>query len=411
MAAIEVPQRTVALFSGPVAVAADGTVTVTLDLPDFAGELRLMAVAWAGNRIGAAAKPLTVRDPVVAEALLPRFLAPGDEARLPVLLHNLDLPAGEVSATLSAEGAIALAGPARLAATLAPGARVLPASACAPPGPGRACCGWPSPGRTGSARRAEARITVRSSRPVTTEVAAQEIPSGRRAALAARSGRWVAGTWRPRRVSAGRSATTAPECCGSWSSTLRLPGTVGLPAARLRPDAGLRRGRRGARRTAAARGRGGAGQAALRRQLRPLVGPGRAGAAGPAPMPPRRCCAPAPPAPPSPMPRWTRRCRRSPSRRRTSPPTPRRNSPRRPIGCMCCPWPPAAAGRGAPAAGTAGRPADPAVPGAARRRLRPGGDRPRAEKAFAAALAARRGRLGCTTTAARRGMRWPSRCC
>ena len=154
MAAIDIPQRTVALFSGPVAVAADGTATVTLDLPDFAGELRLMAVAWAGDRIGAAAKPLTVRDPVVAEALLPRFLAPGDEARLPVLLHNLDLPAGEVSATLSAEGAIALAGPARLAATLAPGARVLPASAIrATARRRRACCGWRSPGRTGSARR------------------------------------------------------------------------------------------------------------------------------------------------------------------------------------------------------------------------------------------------------------------
>ena len=38
---------------------------------------------------------LYVRDPLVAEPLLPRFLAPGDETRLTVLLHNLDLPAGE----------------------------------------------------------------------------------------------------------------------------------------------------------------------------------------------------------------------------------------------------------------------------------------------------------------------------
>ncbi|MBY0331286.1 MAG: alpha-2-macroglobulin family protein, partial [Acetobacteraceae bacterium] len=124
---VDIPQRTVALFSGPVRVAPDGTATVTLDIPDFAGELRLMAVAWDGEgRTGAASRPLTVRDPVIAEALLPRFLAPGDEARLPVLLHNLDLPAGEVTATLTAEGAIALAGPARLAATLAVGARALP---------------------------------------------------------------------------------------------------------------------------------------------------------------------------------------------------------------------------------------------------------------------------------------------
>ncbi|HYZ33365.1 MAG TPA: MG2 domain-containing protein, partial [Crenalkalicoccus sp.] len=122
---VEIPQRTVALFSGPVRAAPDGTASITLDIPDFAGELRLMAVAWAGTRMGAVSRPLTVRDPVVAEALLPRFLAPGDEARLPILLHNLDLPEGEVTAKLTTEGAIALAGPGQVTARLAPGARGL----------------------------------------------------------------------------------------------------------------------------------------------------------------------------------------------------------------------------------------------------------------------------------------------
>ncbi|MFZ4409992.1 MAG: alpha-2-macroglobulin family protein [Paracraurococcus sp.] len=195
MAAIDIPQRTVALFSGPVAVAADGTATVALDLPDFAGELRLMAVAWAGNRIGAASKPLTVRDPVVAEALLPRFLAPDDEARLPVLLHNLDLPAGEVTATLSAEGAIALAGPARLAATLATGARMLPASAIRATAAGQGVLRLAITGPDGFSATREARITIRSSRPVTTEVAAQEIPAGAERPLPLDPARWVAGTW------------------------------------------------------------------------------------------------------------------------------------------------------------------------------------------------------------------------
>ncbi|TCZ57835.1 alpha-2-macroglobulin family protein [Roseicella aquatilis] len=195
MAAIDVPQRTVALFSGPVAVAADGTATVALDLPDFAGELRLMAVAWAGSRTGAASKPLTLRDPVVAEALLPRFLAPGDEARLPVLLHNLDLPAGEVAATLSAEGAIALAGPARLAAALAPGARALPASTLRASAAGQGVLRLAVTGPDGFTATREARITVRSSRPVTTEVAAQEIPPGAERPLALDPARWLPGTW------------------------------------------------------------------------------------------------------------------------------------------------------------------------------------------------------------------------
>jgi len=193
---VDIPQRTVALFSGPVRVAPDGTATVTLDIPDFAGELRLMAVAWQGDRVGAGSRALTVRDPLVAEALLPRFLAPGDEARLPVLLHNVDLPTGEVVATLSAEGAIALAGPDRLTATLAPGARMLPASVIRAEDSGEGVLRLAVRGPGGFTATREARITVRSSRPVTSEVSAQQIPPGQERPLMLATERWLPGTWR-----------------------------------------------------------------------------------------------------------------------------------------------------------------------------------------------------------------------
>ena len=153
-----------ALFSGPVAVAADGTATVTLDIPDFAGELRLMAVAWSGNRIGAASKPVTVRDPAIAEALLPRFLAPGDEARLPVLLSNLDLPEGEITATLTAEGAIALAGPDRLAASLAPNGRAVRATTLRATAAGQGVLRLGSTGRAASPPPANRAIPIRPAR-------------------------------------------------------------------------------------------------------------------------------------------------------------------------------------------------------------------------------------------------------
>ncbi|RAI59717.1 alpha-2-macroglobulin family protein [Roseicella frigidaeris] len=192
---LAVPQRSLALFSGPVAVAPDGTATIALDIPDFAGELRLMAVAWAGERLGAASQPVTIRDPVVAEPALPRFLAPGDEARLPVLLHNLELPAGEVAVDLTAEGAIGLAGPARLAASLAPGARALPASALRATASGEGVLRLAVSGPDGFRALREARITVRSSRPLATDVAAQEIPPGAERALPLDPGRWVAGSW------------------------------------------------------------------------------------------------------------------------------------------------------------------------------------------------------------------------
>jgi len=99
-----VPTRTVALFTGPVALDAQGRGTLNLELPDFNGELRLMAVAWSDRGLGSATQPMTVRDPVAAELILPRFLAPGDEAFATASLDNVDGPDGVYRAEISAEG-------------------------------------------------------------------------------------------------------------------------------------------------------------------------------------------------------------------------------------------------------------------------------------------------------------------
>ncbi|BDW99329.1 alpha-2-macroglobulin family protein [Maricaulis maris] len=101
-----VPTRTVALFSGPVAVDRNGRATVSLDIPDFNGELRLMAVAWSASGVGGLSQPLTVRDDVPAELILPRFLAPGDVSTATLTIDNVDGPAGDYVTTVSAEGAV-----------------------------------------------------------------------------------------------------------------------------------------------------------------------------------------------------------------------------------------------------------------------------------------------------------------
>ena len=196
VAALDIPQRTVALFSGPVAVGPDGRATVALDIPDFAGELRLMAVAWDGNRIGAASRALTVRDPVVAQALLPRFLAPGDEMRLSVLLHNVDLPAGPVAAEVTASGALAMPGPARLEANLANGAQALPSTTLRAAASGEGVLRLAVTGPDGFRSEHESRITVRSSRGTVTEVSAVELPPGRDTPLALPVERFLPGTWK-----------------------------------------------------------------------------------------------------------------------------------------------------------------------------------------------------------------------
>ncbi|WP_370689785.1 alpha-2-macroglobulin [Phenylobacterium sp.] len=100
------PIKTVALWSGVVETGRDGKATIQLPAPDFNGELRLMAVAWTDDAVGSASKPLVVREPVVAELALPRFLAPGDKAFATLELHNIEGRAGEYIAQLTGEGGV-----------------------------------------------------------------------------------------------------------------------------------------------------------------------------------------------------------------------------------------------------------------------------------------------------------------
>ena len=101
----------VALFSGIVKLDPSGAATIKLDMPDFQGQVRLMAVAFAAKKLGSAAAPMTVRDPVVTMVSLPRFLAPGDEARLGVTINNLEGPAGDYALKMTATGAGGFAAP------------------------------------------------------------------------------------------------------------------------------------------------------------------------------------------------------------------------------------------------------------------------------------------------------------
>lgn len=99
--------KTVALFSGPIMLDADGHGTVPLAVPDFSGKLRLMAVAWTVDRFGSAEAAVVVRPPLLAELTLPRFLAPGDKATARVMLTDLEAPEQTYQVTLSADGPVA----------------------------------------------------------------------------------------------------------------------------------------------------------------------------------------------------------------------------------------------------------------------------------------------------------------
>ncbi|MBL6946590.1 MAG: alpha-2-macroglobulin family protein, partial [Rhodospirillales bacterium] len=102
--------KIVSLFSGLVDLDETGAARIPLDIPDFAGRLRLMAVAFDASKVGSGDTALLVRDPLIAQSSFPRFLAPGDEGRFTVVLNNLSAPTGEVSVALRTEGSVSLQG-------------------------------------------------------------------------------------------------------------------------------------------------------------------------------------------------------------------------------------------------------------------------------------------------------------
>ena len=106
-----VPTRTVALFSGPVKLDDKGEAKIGLDIPDFVGQLRLMAVAYDKSKVGSSDARLFVRDAVTADIVLPRFLAPDDKGRVALSLHNVDGQPGDYKVTLETTGSVSLERP------------------------------------------------------------------------------------------------------------------------------------------------------------------------------------------------------------------------------------------------------------------------------------------------------------
>ena len=86
-------EEIVSLYSGIVTVGADGKASATFEVPQFNGALRVMAVAWSGDKLGSASKDVIVRDAIALTLTTPRFLTLGDEARLTLDMHNVEGPA------------------------------------------------------------------------------------------------------------------------------------------------------------------------------------------------------------------------------------------------------------------------------------------------------------------------------
>jgi len=80
--------KPVALWSGIVTTDRAGRAAVTFDLPEFNGQLVVMAVAVQGDRFGSASTEVTVRDNIVLQESFPRFITPNDLVDGLVTVHN-----------------------------------------------------------------------------------------------------------------------------------------------------------------------------------------------------------------------------------------------------------------------------------------------------------------------------------
>ena len=80
--------KPVALWQAALELDAQGQAQIQMELPEFSGELRLMAVAYTATQTGSTSAPVKVKRDLIVQPALPRFLAIGDSCEASVALHN-----------------------------------------------------------------------------------------------------------------------------------------------------------------------------------------------------------------------------------------------------------------------------------------------------------------------------------
>jgi len=114
--------QTVDLYSGPVALDAKGNARIVLKVPDFNGTLRVSALVYADDQYGNRDVETLVRAPILAEASLPRVLAPGDTSTATLDVQNYTGKPGDFQVQVEGIGPLQL-GEGKRTVTLAPEAK------------------------------------------------------------------------------------------------------------------------------------------------------------------------------------------------------------------------------------------------------------------------------------------------
>ncbi|MCK5649533.1 MAG: hypothetical protein KAI22_11710, partial [Gammaproteobacteria bacterium] len=105
--------KIVSLFHQPVLFNEQGIARVSLDIPDFNGQLRLMAVAFNDNSFGQAELDVIIAAPLVTQLSMPRFLAANDESQVTLDIHNLSGQQQSIQVELSGDDIVEVIQPVR----------------------------------------------------------------------------------------------------------------------------------------------------------------------------------------------------------------------------------------------------------------------------------------------------------
>ncbi|HLY68295.1 MAG TPA: MG2 domain-containing protein [Puia sp.] len=112
--------RIMSYWSGIKRANADGEVEFEFDIPQFSGEIRLMAVSYNNANFGSKEQRMVVADPLVLSTALPRFLSPKDTVTVPVTVTNTTSRPTTANALLKVRGALQIIGSAQQSVDLSP---------------------------------------------------------------------------------------------------------------------------------------------------------------------------------------------------------------------------------------------------------------------------------------------------
>ena len=112
--------KVVSYWSGIAQANGSGEASFEFDIPQFSGEVRLMAVAYKDENFGSGEANMTVADPIVLSTALPRFLSPGDTVTVPVTVTNTTAKSTSATASLNVTAPLRVIGDNRQNVNLAP---------------------------------------------------------------------------------------------------------------------------------------------------------------------------------------------------------------------------------------------------------------------------------------------------